>query len=62
MLPLILVLLAQVQQFKLVVALVDPNGNIVTAKEGTMDFALTDATWWKPITASTVCEQWFRNP
>ena len=33
------------QQLKLVVALLDGSGNIVAAKEGTMDFAMADATY-----------------
>jgi hypothetical protein len=35
----------RVQQLKLVVALLDGKGNIVAAKEGTMDFAMADATY-----------------
>ncbi len=35
----------RVQQLKLVVALLDGSGNIVAAKEGTMDFAMADATY-----------------
>jgi VWFA-related protein len=35
----------RVQQLKLVVALLDGMGNIVAAKEGTMDFAMADATY-----------------
>jgi hypothetical protein len=35
----------RVQQLKLVVALLDGNGNIVAAKQGTMDFAMADATY-----------------
>ena len=35
----------RVQQLKLVVALLDPAGNIVAAKEGTMDFAMSEATY-----------------
>jgi hypothetical protein len=38
------------QQLKLVAALLDANGNIVAAKEGTMDFALTDATYARLFT------------
>ena len=34
-----------VQQLEFVAALLDSNGNVVSAKEGTMDFALTDATY-----------------
>jgi len=33
------------QHLEFVAALLDSNGNVVTAKEGTMDFALTDATY-----------------
>lgn len=33
------------QQLKLVAALLDSNGNLVAAKEGTMDFALSDSTY-----------------
>jgi VWFA-related protein len=35
----------RVQQLKLVVVLFDGSGNIVAAKEGTMDFAMADATY-----------------
>lgn len=35
----------RVQQLKLVVALFDRDGNIAAAKEGTMDFAMADATY-----------------
>ena len=35
----------RVQQLKLVVALLDAAGNIVAAKEGTMDFAMSEATY-----------------
>ncbi|HVO99123.1 MAG TPA: VWA domain-containing protein [Bryobacteraceae bacterium] len=35
----------RVQQLKLVVVLLDGNGNIAAAKEGTMDFAMADATY-----------------
>jgi VWFA-related protein len=35
----------RVQRLKVVAALLDGNGNIVAAKEGTMDFAMTDATY-----------------
>ncbi len=35
----------RVQRLKVVVALLDENGNIAAAKEGTMDFATTDATY-----------------
>jgi hypothetical protein len=35
----------RVQRLKVVAALLDGNGSIVAAKEGTMDFELTDATY-----------------
>ena len=35
----------RVQRLNVVAALLDGNGNIVAAKEGTMDFAMTDATF-----------------
>lgn len=35
----------RVQQLKLVVALLDENGNIAAGKEGTMEFAMEDATY-----------------
>jgi VWFA-related protein len=35
----------RVQRLKVVVALVDGNGNVVAAKEGTMDFAMADTTY-----------------
>jgi hypothetical protein len=35
----------RVQRLNMVAALLDGNGNIVAAKEGTMDFAMTDATY-----------------
>ena len=35
----------RVQRLNVVAALLDGNGNIVAAKEGTMDFAVTDATY-----------------
>lgn len=35
----------RVQRLKVVVALVDGNGNVVAAKEGTMDFAMGDTTY-----------------
>ncbi len=35
----------RVEQLELVAALLDAKGNLVAAKEGTMDFALTDATY-----------------
>jgi hypothetical protein len=37
----------RMQQLVLVAALLDARGNIVAAKEGTMDFALTGATYTK---------------
>jgi hypothetical protein len=43
----------RVQQLKLVVALLDGKGNIVAAKEGTMDFAMADATYTR-LSASGV--------
>ena len=35
----------RVQHLTMVVALLDEKGNIVAAKEGAMDFAMTDATY-----------------
>ena len=35
----------RVQRLKVVAALLDGNGNMVAAKEGTMDFAMTEATY-----------------
>jgi hypothetical protein len=35
----------RVQHLTLVVALLDGNGNIVAAKQGEMDFAMTDLTY-----------------
>jgi len=35
----------RVQRLKVVVALLDGNGNVVAAKEGTLDFAMADATY-----------------
>jgi VWFA-related protein len=37
----------RVQKFEFVAALLDASGNVVAGKEGTMDFALTDATYAK---------------
>jgi hypothetical protein len=41
----------RVQQLKLVVALLDGTGNIVAAKEGTMSFAMADATYTRLSTS-----------
>jgi hypothetical protein len=35
----------RVQRLNVVAALLDANGNIVAAKEGTMDFGMSDATY-----------------
>ncbi len=43
----------RMQHLTLVTALIDGNGSIVAAKEGTMDFALTDATYAR-LTASGI--------